>query len=45
MKKGFMLGALCLALVLVVTSLWAADAPVATSPSGGGPTGPLEFKP
>jgi len=41
MKKGFMLGALCLALVLVVTSLWAADAPVTTSPSGGEPEASL----
>ena len=37
MKRGFMSGALCLALVLVVTSLWAADAPLTTAPSGGEP--------
>jgi hypothetical protein len=41
MKKGFILGALCLALVLVVTSLWAADAPATTSPSGGVPEASL----
>ena len=37
MKKKFMLGALCLAVVLVATSLWAADAPVTTAASGGEP--------
>ena len=35
MKKECILGALCLAVVLVATSLWAADAPATTSPSGG----------
>ena len=35
MKKEFMLGALCLAVVLVATSLWAADAPATAAPSGG----------
>jgi hypothetical protein len=37
MKKGFMLGALCLALVLGATSLRAANAPLTTAPSGGEP--------
>ena len=37
MKKKFMLGALCLAVVLVATSLWAADAPATTAASGGEP--------
>jgi hypothetical protein len=41
MKKGFMLGALCLTLVLGVTYLWAADAPVTTAPSGGEPEASL----
>ena len=36
MKKEFVLGALCLAVVLVATSLWAADAPATTAPSGSG---------
>jgi hypothetical protein len=35
MKKEFTLGALCLAVVLVATSLWAADAPATAAPSGG----------
>jgi hypothetical protein len=34
MKKEFSLLALCLAVVLVATSLWAADAPVTTAPPG-----------
>jgi len=34
MKKEFMLGALCLGMVLVAVPLRAADAPVATAPSG-----------
>jgi hypothetical protein len=34
MKKESMLGALCLAVVLIATSLWAADTPVTTAPSG-----------
>ena len=37
MKKEFRLGALCVTVVLVATSLWAADAPVATAPSGSEP--------
>jgi len=37
MKNECMLGALCLAVGLVATSLWAADAPVTTAPSGGEP--------
>jgi hypothetical protein len=41
MKKGFILGAPCLALVLVVTSLGAADAPVTTAPSRGEPEASL----
>ena len=41
MKKKFMLGALCLAVVLVATSLWAADAPATTAPSGGEPEASL----
>jgi hypothetical protein len=41
MKKGFMLGALCLTLVLGVTYLWAADAPLTTAPSGGEPEASL----
>jgi len=41
MKKEFMLGAVCLAVVLVATSLWAADAPVTTAPSGGEPEASL----
>jgi hypothetical protein len=36
-----MLGALCLAVVLVATSLWAADAPATTAPSGGEPEASL----
>ena len=35
--KKFMLGVLCLAVFLVATSLWAADAPVTTAPSGSEP--------
>ena len=41
MKKEFVLGALCLAVVLVATSLWAADAPVTTAPSGSKPEASL----
>jgi hypothetical protein len=41
MKKGSMLGALCLAVILVATSLWAADVPVTTAPSGGEPEASL----
>jgi hypothetical protein len=37
MKNECMLGVLCLAVGLVATSLWAADAPVTTAPSGGEP--------
>ncbi len=37
MKKKFMLGALCLAVILFATSLWAADAPVTTASSEGEP--------
>jgi hypothetical protein len=35
------LGALCLVVGLVATSLWAADAPVTTAPSGGEPKASL----
>jgi hypothetical protein len=35
MKKEFMLGALCLAIVLVATSLWAADPSATAAPSKG----------
>jgi len=35
--RGSMLGALCLTVVLAATSLWGADVPVTTAPSGGAP--------
>ena len=41
MKKKCILGALCLAVVLVATSLWAADAPGTTAPSGSKPEASL----
>ena len=41
MKKEFMFGVLCLVVVLVATSLRAADSPVPTSPSGGEPEASL----
>jgi len=42
MKKECMLGALCLAVVLVATSLWAADTPATAAPSGGEPQASLD---
>ena len=35
MKKEFMLGALCLGMVLVAAPLWAADAPTTAAPATG----------
>ena len=37
MRKKFMLGGLCLTIVLAATSLWAADAPLTTAASQGEP--------